>query len=146
MSLKYKIVERKLKLNGVKKEVQMAATPPHRSSTSIEHLITLTGQISSISRGDVLSVLSTFNRLVAMELEAGNIVSLGELGSMRFVPRSKAIIKGGEFKNDSLKKPSLIFVPGMVLREAQGRVKYTLVDKKGIVVPPGGGNPSGTGI
>lgn len=79
MSVNYRVVRRTLNFDKANpKEVVVAQTEP-RATTGLEDLISLIGQISSISRGDVLSVISTLTRLIADELAKGNIVEIGEL-------------------------------------------------------------------
>ena len=124
MSVNYRVVRRTLNFDKANpKEVVVAQTEP-RATTGLEDLISLIGQISAISRGDVLSVISTLTRLIADELAKGNIVEIGELGRLRF---------------------------NMLLKDARRRIRFTLVDEKGKstegkgkpTTPPNSG--SGTG-
>ena len=141
MSVNYRVVRRTLNFDKANpKEVVVAQTEP-RATTGLEDLISLIGQISAISRGDVLSVISTLTRLIADELAKGNIVEIGELG--------RKSVK--EFTHSNILTPTLHFLPGMLLKDARRRIRFTLVDEKGKstegkgkpTTPPNSG--SGTG-
>ena len=152
MSVNYRVVRRTLNFDKANpKEVVVAHTAP-RATTGLEDLITLIGQISAISRGDVLSVISTLTRLIADELAKGNIVEIGELGRLRFNMRSKAAKSVKEFTHNNILPPTLHFLPGMLLKDARRRIRFTLADEKGKtaegkgkpVTPPNSGSGSGT--
>lgn len=152
MSVNYRVVRRTLNFDKANpKEVVVAQTEP-RATTGLEDLITLIGQISAISRGDVLSVISTLTRLIADELAKGNIVEIGELGRLRFNMRSKAAKSVTEFTHNNILPPTLHFLPGMLLKDARRRIRFTLADEKGKtaegkgkpVTPPNSGSGSGT--
>ena len=118
MSVNYRVVRRTLNFDKANpKEVVVAQTEP-RATTGLEDLISLIGQISAISRGDVLSVISTLTRLIADELAKGNIVEIGELGRLRFNMRSKAAKSVKEFTHSNILTPTLHFLPGMLLKAA----------------------------
>lgn len=151
MSVNYRVIRRTLNFDKANpKEVVVAQTEP-RATTGLEDLISLIGQISAISRGDVLSVISTLTRLIADELAKGNIVEIGELGRLRFNMRSKAAKSVKEFTHSNILTPTLHFLPGMLLKDARRRIRFTLVDEKGKstegkgkpTTPPNSG--SGTG-
>ena len=152
MSVNYRVVRRTLNFDKANpKEVVVAQTEP-RATTGLEALSTLIGQISAISRGDVLSVISTLTRLIADELAKGNIVEIGELGRLRFNMRSKAAKSVKEFTHNNILPPTLHFLPGMLLKDARRRIRFTLADEKGKtaedkgkpVTPPNSGSGSGT--
>lgn len=152
MSVNYRVVRRTLNFDKANpKEVVVAQTEP-RATTGLEDLITLIGQISAISRGDVLSVISTLTRLIADELAKGNIVEIGELGRLRFNMRSKAAKSVKEFTHNNILTPTLHFLPGMLLKDARRRIRFTLADERGKtaegkgkpVTPPNSGSGSGT--
>ena len=152
MSVNYRVVRRTLNFDKANpKEVVVAQTEP-RATTGLEDLITLIGQISAISRGDVLSVISTLTRLIADELAKGNIVEIGELGRLRFNMRSKAAKSVKEFTHNNILPPTLHFLPGMLLKDARRRIRFTLADEKGKtaegkgkpVTPPNSGSGSGS--
>lgn len=152
MSVNYRVVRRTLNFDKANpKEVVVAQTEP-RATTGLEDLITLIGQISAISRGDVLSVISTLTRLIADELAKGNIVEIGELGRLRFNIRSKAAKSVKEFTHNNILSPTLHFLPGMLLKDARRRIRFTLADERGKtaegkgkpVTPPNSGSGSGT--
>lgn len=152
MSVNYRVVRRTLNFDKANpKEVVVAQTEP-RATTGLEDLITLIGQISAISRGDVLSVISTLTRLIADELAKGNIVEIGELGRLRFNIRSKAAKSVKEFTHNNILTPTLHFLPGMLLKDARRRIRFTLADERGKtaegkgkpVTPPNSGSGSGT--
>lgn len=133
MSLNYRLIRRTLNFDKKNPQEIVVAQPDQRSTTSLEDIMTLIGQISSVSRGDVLSVISTLTRLVADELAKGNIVDLGELGRLRLAIRSKAAKSIEEFSRNNVLTPAIRFSPGMILRAARRRVQFNIVDetKKG---------------
>ena len=127
MALNYKLEQRTINLGGKKRELTVARGV-YFAETSIEQLCRLIEQISAVSEGDVRSVLNTLSNLVAMELEAGRIVSVGQLGRFRLSPRCKSAESEETFGKGNLQTPRLLFVPGAALRNARKNVSYRLTD------------------
>lgn len=154
MSLQFKIETRTLKLGGKERKISYARSV-HNTVTSQEQVVRLIEKISAVSSGDVKSVLDTLSSLLAMELAAGRIVELGDLGRFRFSVRSKSAESQKEFTRANLLSPRLLFVPGKALRDAKKNAKFALVEEqKAKPVTPGendntpGGNdntPGGSG-
>lgn len=144
MAFKIVIKEQKLKLNGAKKDVQIVRPAKNRETASLENFFAYVEKSSALTRGDALSLFSSLQEFVARELADGRIVNLGEFGSFRFTPKCKAVVKGAEFKHDNLRNPGIVFTPGSLIREAQGKVRYTIVKPDGTKTEGSTGGGNGT--
>lgn len=116
MSIKYQL--RKQTVNAKSgKEVIYFAMPVSNGETSIEQLQKMIARISAVSEGDVRSVLLTLTQLVALELEAGRRVSLGDLGRMRIGMRSRGAKSAEAFTTNDIRRLRVTFTPGRLIKE-----------------------------
>lgn len=125
MALKFKLINRTLSIKGVKKPVYYAQSTAS-GVTSKEQVIALVEKISAVSSGDVKSVLDTLSTILALEMKAGRIVDLGDLGRFRMSARSKATEKEEEFTQKNLLRPRVLFVPGKEIMRARQEARYEL--------------------
>ncbi len=117
MAITFKVEEQMLRTaRGAQKFCFARAV--NNGETTIEQLQKLIAKISAVSEGDVRSVLMTLTQLVALELGQGRIVSLGDLGRIRVGLRSKASDSKEGFRSQDIKRVRVVFVPGMLIREA----------------------------
>lgn len=123
MALKFKLLERTLNLQG-KKETGVVACSQCNGITSLDEIAERIEKISSLSEGDVRSVLNSLSYIAGRELEAGRIVDLGDIGRLRMSVRSKVAKTKEEFTRANLLTPRIVFTPGRRLREARKLVRF----------------------
>lgn len=109
---------------GKDKTIYYHARAQYDGVTSIEDIAQLVEQISAISVGDVLSVLNTLGKIVAVELANGRIVDLGDLGRIRLSLRAKGVATPEEVRHETIQSTRAIFVPGQAIRHKQQHLSF----------------------
>jgi hypothetical protein len=66
---------------------------------------------------------------LALNLEDGQIVRLGDLGSLRVSLSSEGHVKEEDVNAASIKGAKTIFTPGLQIKEMLSTLKYTRVEK-----------------
>ena len=79
---------------------------------------------SSLTRGDIGSVLDNLVDQVPKYLLDGQTVSLGELGSLRLSFSSAGAVKPEEFDASMIKNVKIVFTPGVTLKEQIAKAKF----------------------
>ncbi|AEE16285.1 HU family DNA-binding protein [Treponema brennaborense] len=82
-------------------------------------------KISTVSGADIRAVLYALVDVSVQALERGEIVRLGDLGSMRLTLSSEGKEKEADVTAASIKKRGIIFSPGKKLKEMLETVKFT---------------------
>ena len=121
MAIKYAVAKA---ISGKERKENYYARAQYDGVTSIDDIAQLIEQISAISVGDVLSVLNTLGKIVAVELANGRIVDLGDLGRIRLSLRSKGMSKPEEVKRETILATRAVFVPGPALRTQQQGLRF----------------------
>ena len=109
---------------GKDKTVYYHARAQYDGVTHLDDIAQMVEQISAISVGDVLSVLNTLGKIVAVELANGRIVDLGDLGRIRLSLRAKGVAKPEEVKHETIQSTRAIFVPGQAIRHKQQHLSF----------------------
>jgi predicted histone-like DNA-binding protein len=140
MAQGYKLVTRKVSdLKGGEKTEKVFAIAKYNGSTDIETVSKLIEARSAISSADVKAVLDNLNFVLGLELAAGRIVYLGELGTFRLTLRSSGATTKDKFTNSNVKKARLHFTPGANLRQTCKTASFTSLDVKVKSTENGGG-------
>ena len=90
----------------------------------IEDLAEDISLICTVTRVDIVAVLSALNICVAKSLQAGHIVELGELGNFRLTLNSKGEEKQEDFTSKNILRSYVRFHPGSALRKMMSQLKY----------------------
>ena len=77
---------------------------------------------STASDGDVALVLLSVIRCMQEALLRGETVQLGALGNFRLSIGSSGVVNAGDFQASMIRKPRIIFSPGLKLREMIAKV------------------------
>ena len=100
-------------------------------------------ETSSLSRGDILSVLAQLETVIGWALQEGNAVQLGDLG--RFVLGIKATVMNTPEEVDAgtVKRVYVRFVPSVyfIKKIKELKVKIQKLDFKGLVIKGQEENP-----
>lgn len=117
MAQNYKLVEKKnLGKDAAETPRKTYAIPKYNGYTSMNQLCRLIAARSTASSGDVKAVLDSLNYVLDLELQAGRIVQLGELGNFRISLSSDGSKTRDGFTKSMLRKARIIFTPGESLR------------------------------
>ena len=124
MSIKYKVIARGqpgVKGGGIKKYYASA------NITDVQTLDDLTSTIenmSTVSGTDIHAVLYSLVQVMQTALADGQIVRLGELGSLRISISSKGMNTPKEVNAASIKSARVIFTPSKRLRDLIPQLTY----------------------
>ena len=121
MAIKYAVQKTQ---TGKDKTVYYHARAQYDGVTKLEDIAQMVEQISAISTGDVLSVLNTLGKIVAVELANGRIVDLGDLGRIRLSLRAKGVATPEEVRHETIQSTRAIFVPGQAIRHRQQNLSF----------------------
>ncbi|MDR2968360.1 MAG: hypothetical protein LBV32_01995 [Tannerellaceae bacterium] len=125
MALAFSKVKRKV-LNGPEAgQERYYAVAKATGITRLEEMCELIGARSTGSSADVKGVLDSLNWAMALELKAGRVVQLGELGNFRLSISSKGSLTEEEVTSDRVTGTRILFSPGSVLRYAQSQTVFT---------------------
>jgi predicted histone-like DNA-binding protein len=121
--LTYKLIE---KGNPSDKEApkKLYASHVSKGKKSLTQIAADIEKISSLSRGDISSVLQNVVDQVPIYLLDGQSVSLGELGTFRISFSSEGVDTPDAFNVNKIKNIKIIFTPGMKIKEAIGRASF----------------------
>ena len=127
MAVKYAVAKAVV---GKDKKDTYYARAQYDGVTHLDDIAQMVEQISAISVGDVLSVLNTLGKIVAVELANGRIVDLGDLGRLRLSLRSKGMSKPEEVKHETIQSTRAIFVPGGAIRHRQRNLSFAFTSEQ----------------
>ena len=94
------------------------AAPAPRSKTTVKEISKDISDISSLNYGDISNVLNNFVQLIPKYLANGNIVSLGELGTLRLNFSSEGTATEEAFSPAKISKVKIVFTPGPDLKKS----------------------------
>jgi predicted histone-like DNA-binding protein len=81
--------------------------------------------LSSLSRGDVSSVIENLIDIMPKYLLMGKSINLGELGTLRVSFSSEGVENEKEFTTAKIKGTKIVFTPGIELKKQLATIKYT---------------------
>jgi DNA-binding protein, histone-like, putative len=127
MSQKYKLVKRYSKPGDTESEQKYYAVAVSSGVSDINHLARLIGARSTVSSADVKAVLDNLNFVMDVELRAGRIVKIGELGTFRLSVCCRGAETEAEFNHTFLRKGKIRFTPGQSLKDTVGLMSFSRV-------------------
>lgn len=100
-------------------------------------------ETSSLSRGDILSVLAQLETVIGWALQEGNAVQLGDLGRLVLGIKATAMDTPEEVDAGTVKRVYVRFVPSVyfVKKIKELKVKIQKLDFKGLVIKGQEENP-----
>lgn len=128
-SVTYSVVERK---DPKAPEVQgkYYAQAQARGEAGIRELSQRIQQECTVTRADVMAVLIALEGVVSDALANGEIVRLGELGSLRISLSGKGSTTKDEFHQGLIEKAKILFTGGKTLANTLATLKYQKVEQK----------------
>lgn len=125
----YSVVERKDPQNP---EVagKFYAQAQARGEAGIREMSQRIQQMCTVTRADVLAVLTALEDVIAESLSNGEIVRLGELCSLRVSISSDGTEKKEEFHSGLITKQRVLFNSGKTISNMLATMKYQRVEVK----------------
>ncbi|MEQ9441390.1 MAG: hypothetical protein RIG62_20260 [Cyclobacteriaceae bacterium] len=96
-------------------------------------------EITTVSVPDAIAVLESLVMIIPRHIEKGEIIRLGELGSLRVTINSEGSDTEGEVNAGNVKKANYRFSAGPELKQTLKILKYQKAKK--LATPPPGGTP-----
>lgn len=128
-ALTYSVVERKDPQNpevGGKYYAQAQA----RGEAGIRELSQRIQQMCTVTRADVLAVLTALEDVIADSLGNGEIVRLGELCSLRVSLSGEGATTKEDYHTGLISKKRILFHSGLTLTNMLNTLKYQKVDQR----------------
>ena len=92
-------------------------------------------EITTVSVPDAVAVLESMVMIIPRHIENGEIVRLGELGSLRITVNSEGSESEEEVNASKIKKANYRFSPGSELQQTLKILKYSKVKKVPVAEP-----------
>jgi len=122
--LNYKLIERGVPGNPEAPK-KLYAMPVINGKKDIQSLSSDIMDISSLSRGDINSVIINLVERIPKILLDGQSVSLGELGTLRISFSSEGVESEEDFSTSKIKNVKVIFTPGKLIKEEIKRAHFS---------------------
>jgi predicted histone-like DNA-binding protein len=122
--MKYKLIERKNPLNKEEKQGKWYASPVNEGKVTQKMIASDIVDLSSLSRGDVASVIENLLDTVPKYLLMGKSVNLGSLGTMRLSFSSKGAEKPEEFNSSFIKNVKVVFTPSTDFKAVINKISF----------------------
>ena len=126
MNIKYKVIERGepgVVGGGVKKYYAAAKT---KGAVDIDDMTFDIEKISTVSGADIRAVLYALVDVSSSKLADGNIVRLGDLGSLRVSISSRGYDAPSDVNATAIKGTKVVFSPGKKLRMMKKTLTYKM--------------------
>ena len=101
-----------------------------RGEAGIREISQRIQQMCTVTRADVMAVLIALEDVVAEALTNGEIVRLGELGSLQVSLSGEGSEDAESFNDSLIKKAKILFRGGKTLQNAMTTLKYEQVEQK----------------
>lgn len=129
-SVTYSVVGRKNPNPMSEGEVRYYACAQSRGVMGIREIASRIQQTCTMTRADVMGVLVALEDVVAEGLQGGEIVRLGELGSLQLSLSGTGAETKEEYNDSMIEKVRVLFRPGQTLQEAINNITYEEVPVK----------------
>ena len=87
-------------------------------------------QSCTVTKADVYAVLVAMENVITDALKGGEIVRLGDLGTLRVSLSSKGAMTEKEYTSSLITRKRIIFRPGNILSEALANLSFTKLTEK----------------
>ncbi len=127
--LTYSVVQRKDPSNP-EAEKKFYGQPQARGVAGIRELSKRIQMMCTVTRADVMAVLIALEDVVSEALSNGEIVRLGELGSLQVSFSGDGVSKKEEYNDSLIKTKRILFRSGLTLSNMLETLKYQQVEQK----------------
>ena len=127
MSIKFKVIEKGQPGVAGGGEKKFYASPVMSGELSLDGLTKSIEKISTVSGADIRAVVYAMVDVMQGSLADGNIVRLGELGSLRVSLSSEGKADANEVNASAIKNTRVIFTPGKAIKDMLKTASFTKV-------------------
>ena len=120
--MKYKMIQRVNPQDRTK--VKWYASPVNEGKITKADLAKEVVNLSSLSRGDVSSVIENLIDILPKYLLMGKSVNLGELGTMRISFSSAGVENEKDFNASKISGVKIVFTPSVQLKKELGAIRF----------------------
>lgn len=124
MPIKFKVIERGQPGVAGGGEKKSYASPVMSGELTLAGLTKSIEKICTVSGADIRAVLYALVDVSVDSLADGNIVRLGDLGSLRISLSSEGKTSANEVTASAIKSSSVIFTPGTRIKEMLSNAKF----------------------
>ncbi|HZK61618.1 MAG TPA: HU family DNA-binding protein [Anaerovoracaceae bacterium] len=124
MTIKFRVIERSQPGVAGGGEKMFYAAPVVSGTTTLEDLTHMIEKISTLSGADVHGAIYALVDVAISRLEEGEIVRLGELGSLRISLSSVGKTTAAAVKATDVKGTKIIFTPGKRIKKMIKSAKF----------------------
>ena len=111
-------------------EVKYYAQSQARGEMGIREISERIQQMCTVTRADVMAVLTAMEEIVSEGLQGGEIVRLGGLGSLQLSLSGEGADTEETFSDSLIEKVRVLFRPGTVMQEAINNLAFEKVPVK----------------
>ena len=111
-------------------EVKYYAQSQARVEMGIREISERIQQMCTVTRADVMAVLTAMEEIVSEGLQGGEIVRLGGLGSLQLSLSGEGADTEETFSDSLIEKVRVLFRPGTVMQEAINNLAFEKVPVK----------------
>lgn len=111
-------------------EVKYYAQSQARGEMGIREIAERIHQMCTVTRADVMAVLTGLEDIVSEGLQGGEIVRLGELGSLQLSLSGEGAATEDTYTDSMIEKVRVLFRPGTVMQEAINNLAFERVPVK----------------
>jgi predicted histone-like DNA-binding protein len=127
MAIQFRVIERGQPGVEGGGEKKFYATAVSSGETTLEDITALIEEASTVSGADIRAVLYAMVSIADRSLSSGQIVRLGDLGSLRMSISSDAADSADKVTSSTIKGVKTIFTPGPRLKDAMKLMKFEKV-------------------
>ena len=120
--MKYKVIQRANPQDRTKSK--WYASPVNDGKITKNDLAKEIVNISSLSRGDVSSVIENMIDIMPKYLLMGKSINIGELGTLRISFSSDGVEKEADFNISKIKGVKIVFTPGVELKKQLSEIRF----------------------
>lgn len=111
-------------------EVKYYAQSQARGEMGIREISERIHQMCTVTRADVMAVLTGLEEIVSEGLQGGEIVRLGELGSLQLSLSGQGADTEDTYSDSMIEKVRVLFRPGLMMQEAINNLAFEKVPVK----------------
>lgn len=128
-SVTYSVVERK-NPNTPEDPGKFYAQVQARGEMGIREIAERIQRECTLTRADTIAVLTALEDVVSEGLQGGEIVRLGELGSLQVSVSGQGVEKEEEYNDGLIERKRILFRPGRTLRDTLSTLSFERVEVK----------------
>ena len=121
--LKFKVIKRQLPGDQSAKP-KFYISIKKVQTVDLDYIANELAEKSSISKGDVMSIITDLTDLVPKELANGRTVNLGKLGTYWLNVNSKGYENEADVSPEAIKKVNVRFKPSGTIKSLLGQLKF----------------------